>query len=105
MKLFKILYLIAALLAINLIAPSVCNENVEGKKKKKGCPLRNFNFQEFRKKHHKAILISSVVSAIALLFGTAYGIGLHLNNKTFIKSILDLGKKRSASRSPHLKLK
>ncbi|SOV79476.1 early transcribed membrane protein 12 [Plasmodium sp. gorilla clade G3] len=105
MKVFKILYFIAALLAINLIAPSICNVNVNEKKKKKGCPLRNFNFQEFRKKHRNAILISSVVSAMALLFGTAYGIGLHLNNRTFTKSILDLGKKKSASRSPHIKRK
>ncbi|KYO03458.1 early transcribed membrane protein 2 [Plasmodium gaboni] len=73
MKLSKILYFFAALLALNFIAPRDYNTMVEAKAGKKLTPA------EIKKRNQKIMLYSSIASAVALLIGGAVGLGIHLN--------------------------
>ncbi|SPJ08271.1 early transcribed membrane protein 2 [Plasmodium sp. DRC-Itaito] len=77
MKLSKILYFFAALLALNFIAPRDFNSMVEAKAGKKLTPA------EIKKRNQNIMIYSSIASAIALLIGGAVGLGIHLhkNNK------------------------
>ncbi|CZT98037.1 hypothetical protein PFAG_00167 [Plasmodium falciparum Santa Lucia] len=77
MKLSKILYFFAALLALNFIAPRDYNSMVEAKPAKKLTPA------ERKKRNQNIMIYSSIASAVALLIGGAVGLGIHLhkNNK------------------------
>ncbi|GAW79584.1 early transcribed membrane protein [Plasmodium gonderi] len=79
MKITKALYFIAALLAVNLIAPSFYNNVVSGKKAAAG--YRKLTDAEKKKRNQKIMMISSIASGIAILLGTALGLGLHYKNR------------------------
>ncbi|ANQ09722.1 Early transcribed membrane protein [Plasmodium coatneyi] len=74
MKITKVLYLIAALLAVNFIAPSFYNNVVEAKK---AGGYKNLSPAERKKRNQKIMMISSIASGIAVLLGTALGLGIH----------------------------
>ncbi|CAA9986824.1 early transcribed membrane protein, putative [Plasmodium knowlesi strain H] len=78
MKITKVLYLIAALLAVNFIAPSFYNNVVEGKKVSGG--YKKLTPAERKKRNQKIMMISSIASGIAVLLGTALGLGMHYKN-------------------------
>ncbi|EDL43225.1 early transcribed membrane protein (ETRAMP) [Plasmodium vivax] len=79
MKITKVLYLFAALLAVNFIAPSFYNNVVAGKKVAAG--YKKLTDAERKKRNQKIMMISSIASGIAVLLGTALGLGLHYKNK------------------------
>ncbi|ANQ06543.1 Uncharacterized protein PCOAH_00008160 [Plasmodium coatneyi] len=77
MKITKVLYLIAALLAVNFIAPSFYNNVVEAKK---AGGYKKLSPAERKKRNQKIMMISSIASGIAVLLGTALGLGIHYKN-------------------------
>ncbi|SBT31926.1 early transcribed membrane protein (ETRAMP) [Plasmodium ovale wallikeri] len=79
MKITKILYLFAALLAVNFIAPSFYNNTVSAKKVAPG--YKKLTDAEKKKRNQKIMMISSIASGVALLLGTALGLGIHYKNK------------------------
>ncbi|KJP89031.1 hypothetical protein AK88_01323 [Plasmodium fragile] len=77
MKITKVLYLLAALLAVNFIAPSFYNNVVDAKK----ASYKKLTPAERKKRNQKIMMISSIASGIAVLLGTALGLGFHYKGK------------------------
>ncbi|CDO64841.1 early transcribed membrane protein 11.2 [Plasmodium reichenowi] len=73
MKITKIFYFFAALLALNFIAPNYFNGYVEAKKA--------LTPAEKKKRNQQIMLISGITSALALLIGAGVGLGIHYKNK------------------------
>ncbi|SBT86603.1 early transcribed membrane protein [Plasmodium malariae] len=80
MKITKIVYIFATLLAVNIIAPSFYNTVVAGKNVAQ-TGYKKLTEAERKKRNQKIMMISSIASGIAVLLGTALGLGLHYKNK------------------------